>query len=149
MVGLNLGARQVQRAEKAVRIIGRAAVGITAALVLVLLFAAPWVLGWFNLGPEASAAGVVMLRWLCVGYLLQTVTLVYDYAQVGAGDTVSPMLVNLAALWLVQLPLAWALARGIGLGPRSIWASLVLGWGVQAGLMVRRFRAARWQSLQV
>jgi Na+-driven multidrug efflux pump len=149
MVGLNLGASQVQRAEKAVQTIGRLAVGISAALALVLVAFAPWILGWFNLDADSLAPGVVMLRWLCLGYLLQTVTLVYDAAQVGAGDTVSPMLVNLAALWIVQLPLAWILSRVIGLGPQSIWASLVLGWGVQAVLMVWRFRAARWKTMHL
>ena len=149
MVGLNLGAKQIQRAEKAVQTIGRVAVGISAVLMLILIAVAPWILGWFKLEPDALASGVVMLRWLSVGYLLQTVTLVYDAAQVGAGDTVSPMLVNLAALWLVQLPLAWIVSKGIGLGPQSIWASLVLGWAVQAILMVKRFRAARWQAMRL
>jgi Na+-driven multidrug efflux pump len=91
----------------------------------------------------------VMLRWLSLGYLLQTVTMVHDAAQVGAGDTVSPMLVNLAALWLVQLPLAWLLARVLGLGPQGIWWGLVAGWGLQAALMVRRYRAAHWQRVRL
>lgn len=147
MVGLNLGARQVRRAERAVRWIARAAVAVTAGLVLLLLIAAPWVLSWFGLESDALGPGVAMMRWVSLGYLIQAVTLVYDAAQVGAGDTVSPMLVNLAALWLVQLPLAWFLARGMGLGPQGIWWGLIAGWGVQAILMVRRYREARWQKV--
>lgn len=149
MVGLNLGARQVPRAERAVRVINRIALGITASLVLFLLVAAPWVLSWFNLDPEAVAPGATMLRWVALGYLVQTVTLVHDGAQVGAGDTLSPMLVNLASLWLVQLPLAWLLARGVGLGPQGIWWGLIVGWSVQAVMMVGRYKAARWQTIEV
>jgi len=145
MVGLNMGAKQVRRAENAVRWISRVALAISATLALVLMITAPWVLGWFNLEPDALTSGVVMLRWLCLGYLLQTVTWVHEAAQMGAGDTLSPMIVNLVALWLVQLPLVWILARGLSLGPPSIWWGLVVGWGVQAALMVRRYRAARWQ----
>ncbi len=146
MVGLNLGADQVRRAEDAVRRISRVALLISAALALVLGFSAPYVLGWFSLEPEALTSGVVMLRWLCFGYLLQTVTWVYQAAQTGAGDTLSPMIVNMVALWLVQLPLVWVLARGLGLGSQSIWWGLVVGWAVQAALMVKRYRAARWQQ---
>ncbi|MBN1247042.1 MAG: MATE family efflux transporter [Anaerolineae bacterium] len=149
MIGLNLGARQIPRAEKAVRWIVRIALTITAVLVLFLLVAAPWVLSWFGLETEALAPGAAMLRWVALGYLIQTVTLVYDAAQVGAGDTLSPMLVNLASLWLVQLPLAWLLSSIVGLGPHGIWWGLIAGWGTQAFLMVWRYRAARWQSIEV
>lgn len=146
MVGINMGADQIPRAEKAVRWIARVALAITAVLALFLLVAAPWVLSWFKLDLAAMAPGAAMLRWIAVGNLLFTVTLVYDGAQVGAGDTLSPMLVNLAALWLVQLPLAWLLTQVIDLGPQSLWWSLLAGYAVQAALMVKRYRAARWQK---
>jgi Na+-driven multidrug efflux pump len=90
-----------------------------------------------------------MLRWVALGYLIQTVTLVHDAAQVGAGDTLSPMLVNLASLWLVQLPLAWLLSTVVGLGPPGIWWGLIVGWGMQAVLMVKRYQAARWQKQKI
>jgi putative MATE family efflux protein len=62
MVGLNLGARQIPRAESAVRRIARIAVGMTTVLVLFLLIAAPWVLSWFGLEAEALVPGATMLR---------------------------------------------------------------------------------------
>jgi len=146
MVGLNMGAKQVKRAENAVRWISRAALAISATLALILVITAPWVLGWFNLEPNALTSGVVMLRWLCLGYLLQTITWVHEAAQMGAGDTLSPMIVNMVALWLIQLPLVWILSRGLALGSQGIWWGLVVGWAVQAVLMVKRYRAARWQK---
>jgi putative MATE family efflux protein len=149
MTGLNLGARRMERAKQAVRWITYTAVGISAVVMSVLLVGAPRALSWFNLDPASLPAAAVMLRWLSLGYLLQTVTMVHDAAQVGAGDTVSPMLVNLAALWLVQVPLAWLLARVLGLGPQGIWWGLVAGWGLQAALMVRRYRAAHWQRVRL
>jgi len=144
-----MGAQKIARAEKAVRWACLAAVAVTAALVLFLLVAAPWVLSWFGLESTALGPGAAMLRWVSLGYLLQTVTLIYDTAQVGAGDTLSPMLVNLAALWLVQLPLAWLLSRVVGLGPHGIWWGLIAGWGLQAALMVKRFYAARWKTMRL
>ncbi|MGC9468479.1 MAG: MATE family efflux transporter [Anaerolineae bacterium] len=149
MVGLNLGAKQVRRAKRAVRWIAAVGTALTASLVVFLIVAAPWVLSWFNLDPEVVDAGVTMLRWVGLGYLVQAITLVYDSAQVGAGDTLSPMLVNLASLWLVQLPLTWLLARVAGLGPQGIWWGLIIGWTAQAALMVKRYRAARWQTTSI
>jgi len=146
MVGINLGAGQVRRAERAVARINRVAAAISAGLGLILTISAPWLLEQFNLAPDVVPVGVTMLRTLCIGYLLQTVTWVHDGAQAGAGDTLSPMLVNLVSLWLIQLPLVAIIAKVFNLGPAALWWALVVGWTVQAALMVRRFRAAAWQT---
>jgi Na+-driven multidrug efflux pump len=90
-----------------------------------------------------------MLRVLSLGYMAFSLTNVYDFAQAGAGDTVSPMIINLIALWVVQIPLAFFLSRPLGLGANGIWAALVIGWTVQTGLMFWRFRQGRWKLKRI
>ena len=46
------------------------------------------------------------------------------------------MVINLVALWLVQIPLAYLLSRPFGLGAEGIWFALIIGWFVQAALMI-------------
>ncbi|HEY8431475.1 MAG TPA: MATE family efflux transporter, partial [Sandaracinaceae bacterium] len=46
----------------------------------------------------------------------------------GAGDTLVPLLANLAGYYAIGLPLGAALAFGAGLGPEGLW------WGLSAGL---------------
>lgn len=48
----------------------------------------------------------------------------------GLGDTRTPMLVNLAAHWLVGLPVSYTLCFALGWGVRGIW------WGLSLGLIV-------------
>jgi Na+-driven multidrug efflux pump len=84
-----------------------------------------------------------------VGYLAYTLGLVFDMAQAGAGDTLSPMIIILISLWLVQVPLAYLLSRLPGLDVRGIWLALTLGWIIQAMLMRFRFRQGRWKSKQL
>ena len=67
----------------------------------------------------------------------------------GAGDTISPMLINVIALWLVQLPLAYLLSQVLGLGPVGIWWAMVGGWGLQFILMTLRYRQGRWKLKQI
>ena len=71
-----------------------------------------------------------------VGFLLlAAVFQVFDGVQVtasgalrGLHDTRTPMLITLAAYWLVGLPVAWWLAFEAGFGPPGLW------WGLTAGL---------------
>jgi Na+-driven multidrug efflux pump len=103
----------------------------------------------FSDDPHTISTGVHVIRVLAVGYLFFAINFCLDYAQAGAGDTLSPMVINVVALWLVQLPLAYVLSRVLGLGPDGIWLGMVGGWAVQLVLMVLRYRQGRWKYTRV
>jgi Na+-driven multidrug efflux pump len=86
---------------------------------------------------------------LCIGYLAFSVNWVYDAAQAGAGDTTSPMVINLVSLWAIQVPLAFVLSRLTALGANGVWVGLNVGWIVQLGLMWWRYRRGRWKGKRI
>ena len=149
MVGQNLGAKQPTRAARAVNLIASAAV-LSASLLLGLLaiFAEP-VMALFTQDPATITAGVHAIRVLALYRVLMTLGVVMDGGLTGAGDTVSPMVVNFIALWIVQLPVVWLLSTYLGWGVNGIWWGLVIGMGVQALLMTLRFRQGRWQHQRI
>jgi putative MATE family efflux protein len=149
MVGQNLGAGQPQRAERAVNLIARAALVITAVLLGGLALFAPQVMSLFSEDVESVSAGIHIIRVLCLGYLAFTLNSVYDQAQAGAGDTLSPMVINLVALWLIQIPLTFLLSRWLGLGAEGIWLALVISWFAQLALMYWRYRQGHWKSKRI
>ena len=149
MVGQNLGAGQSQRAERAVSLIARAVAGIMVVVLGCLALFAPQVMALFSDDAESVSIGVHIIRVLSLGYLAFALNLVFDTAQLGAGDTVSPMVINLVALWLVQIPLAYLLSRPLGLGAEGIWFALVIGWFVQGALMIWRYRQGHWKLKQI
>jgi len=67
----------------------------------------------------------------------------------GAGDTVTPMLVNLACFWFFKIPIAYVLANGLGLGPRGVFISITAAYAVQAVVSSTLFRRGRWQTKQI
>jgi Na+-driven multidrug efflux pump len=149
MVGQNLGAGRSQRAERAVGLLARAVVGVTVVVLGGLVLFAPQVMALFSEDAESVSIGVHIIRVLSLGYLAFAFNGVYDAAQGGAGDTVSPMVINLVALWLVQIPLAYLLPWAFDLGADGIWFALVLGWFAQAALMLWRYRQGRWKLKQI
>ena len=149
MVGQNLGAGQSQRAERAVSLIARAVAGIMVVVLGCLALFAPQAMALFSDDAESVSIGIRIIRMLSLGYLAFGVNMVFDLAQGGAGDTASPMAINLVALWLAQIPLAYLLSRPFGLGVDGIWLALVIGWFVQAALMIWRYRQGRWKLRQL
>jgi Na+-driven multidrug efflux pump len=102
-------------------------------------------------GAVTLAAWVVVQRILAQipGTGLARVTPAMVGQNLGAGDTLSPMAINLVALWLVQVPLAYLLPLAFDLGANGIWLALVIGWFVQAALMIWRYRRGHWKSKQI
>ena len=110
---------------------------------------APQILTLFSQDAETISVGIYVIRMLSIGYLAYALNLVFDIAQAGAGDTLSPMIINLISLWLVQVPLAYILSQIVDLGANGIWLALVLGWIVQTVLMEVRFRQGRWKLKRI
>ena len=149
MVGQNLGAGKPERAERAVGLVARAATGVMAVMLIGLVVFAPQVMALFSDDPASVYTGARIVRILSLGYLAFAFNGVYDAAQGGAGDTASPMVINLIALWVIQVPLAYVLSRTFGLGADGIWYALVIGWLAQAALMLWRYRQGRWKLTRI
>jgi Na+-driven multidrug efflux pump len=149
MVGQNLGAGKPERAERAVSLIVRLAAGSMVVVMGVLMLLAPQAMALFTDDPHTLSTGTHIIRVLALGYLFYAVNFCLDNAQAGAGDTVSPMLINVISLWLIQVPLAWLLSLFLGLGPDGIWWAMVGGWGIQLILMTLRYRQGRWKLTRI
>ncbi|MGH7703074.1 MAG: MATE family efflux transporter, partial [Gemmatimonadales bacterium] len=93
-----------------------------------------------------TVPGVVALAALLIP--MAGIFQVFDGLQVvsigilrGAGDTRTPMLINVLGFWLFGLPVSWYLGFRTGLGPLGLWWGLVVGLVVVALLLVLRVRA--------
>jgi len=149
MVGQNLGATQPERATRSVSLIARAATLVGGCTLGLLALFAPQVMATFSHDAETISIGAHVIRMLSIGYLGLALNYVFDAAQAGAGDTLSPMVINLISVWLIQVPLAYLLSRLVGLRADGVWLALVLSWILQATLMGLRFRQGRWKLRQI
>lgn len=149
MVGQNLGAGQPARASRAALGIAVGATAIAAMLLGLLALLAEPAFRLFTDDGQTIAVGVSAIGLFALYRVLMTLGMVMDSGLTGAGDTVSPMVINVVALWLVQLPAAWFLSTRLRWGIDGIWAGLVIGMAAQALLMTGRFRQGRWQMARL
>src|SRR5438046_10608243 len=67
----------------------------------------------------------------------------------GAGDTVTPTIVNLFGFWLLEIPLAWWLALRAGFASNGVFFSIVIAEAAIAVAGVLLFRRGRWKLQKI
>ncbi|OFW46489.1 MAG: hypothetical protein A3J29_19405 [Acidobacteria bacterium RIFCSPLOWO2_12_FULL_67_14b] len=93
-----------------------------------LFFAIPHVLiGLFTKDPAVLSVGTSLLRLAAVFQLFDGIQGVITGTLRGLGDTRTPMIVNLAAHWLLGLPVSYTLCFVLGWGVWGLWIGLSLG----------------------
>ena len=127
---------------------------LMVALCLVLL--PEWLVGIFTSGGGAGAEaarirdlGVVLLRFVALYCLFDTVNLIYSAALEGAGDTRFVMaVVGSLSLGLMVIP-TYVGIRFLGLGLFEVWALIVLYLFTMAAVFLFRYRGGKWKGMSV
>ncbi|MBN1314572.1 MAG: hypothetical protein JXA42_03860, partial [Anaerolineales bacterium] len=107
------------------------------------------IMAFFSNDKDTIAIGIAIIRFSGIGFFCSCLSRVLDGIQSGAGDTTSPMIINLLAIWLVQIPLAILLPRIFDLDSTGIWLALATGWIVQAIMLGMRVKQGRWKNVQI
>jgi putative MATE family efflux protein len=146
LVGQNLGARKPERAERSVWVATKYNVAFLGVIgVLLVVFPAPLV-GIFTDDAAALRYGADCLRIYGYGFGLYAVGLIMLQAFNGAGDTITPTWLNAICFWLLQLPLAYALAEGVELGPDGVFWAAAIAESLLAVCAWWVFRRGTWKT---
>jgi len=99
----------------------------------------------FSDDPEVIRYGTHCLRILGLGFPLSAIGIIISQAFNGAGDTTTPTVINLVCFWLIQIPLAYWLAKGIDFGPNGAFVAMVVAEGLLTAMSVVLFRRGNWK----
>lgn len=149
LVGQNLGARQIERAEQSVWRASFSSAAFLSVIGIAFLMGARPLVAFFTPDQEVLGYGVTYLRIVSLGFPFYAFGMVAMQSFNGAGDTRTPTLINLFVFWLIQIPLAWLLSHYTGLGPTGVFVTLTLGFSIFAVTSVVLFRRGRWKRVQV
>ena len=131
LAGQNLGVGQKSRAKQSV-VWALAYAGVASLLVGAIFLVIPdRVASLFNSDPDFVAQAATWLQVLAVGYFSMNAVQVFTQAFNTTGDTFAPMVIMLSTMWLVEIPLAFALANLTGLGEFGV------PWAIVTGMTVR------------
>ena len=149
IVGQNLGAERPERAAKAVWRTGFYNMMFLGAIgVFFIVFATP-VVRLFVSDPEVVRIAAAALRTLSCGNVGYAYGMVMLQAFNGAGDTITPTIVNLFGFWVLELPLAWWLAVPMNLRGQGAFLSIVIAECSIAAASMVLFRRGRWMRQKI
>lgn len=149
LVGQNLGAGEPERARRSVWTIARYNAAFLMPVGAICVVAPGFFVGFFTQEPAALAYAADCLRIVSIGFVMFAFGMVAVQAFNGAGDTTTPMLVNLASFWLFKIPCAYFLAQVAGWGPRGVFLAITLAYSVQSLVAAWLFRRGKWQKRTV
>ncbi len=146
LVGQNLGAGQPRRAERSAWRAARYNAIFLSIVGVGMIAFAPWLTSLFSDDPEVMRWGTSCLRILGIGFPMYAVGEILVQAFNGAGDTYTPVVLNLICFWAVQIPLAWWLADSLGFGPDGVFWAIVIAETMVTILSIIVFRTGRWKT---
>jgi putative MATE family efflux protein len=149
LVGQNLGAGKPERAERSVWIAGLYNTAFLLGVMALFLWKAEPIVALFSAEPEVQRMGALCLRVVSYGYAFYAWGMVLVQAFNGAGDTVTPTWINLFCYWLLQIPVAWVLARSLGHGPLGVFLAITIAESVIAVVGLVAFRRGGWKRKEV
>ena len=126
MVGQNLGAHKPDRAVRAVYLTAFYN-AIYMALIAAIFIGFPnAIVSIFTSDPSVAYTAVSCLRIVGYGNVCYAFGMVLVQAFNGAGDTVTPTLINLIGFWMCEVPLAYLLAFRLHFAVRGVFAAIPL-----------------------
>ena len=146
MVGQALGAKNPDRAERAVWQAGFYNMIFLGIVGLLFVLFAPQIIWLYTDVPEVAKYGVDCLRIVAYGFLFYAYGMVLGQSFNGAGDTWTPTILNLFVFWFWEIPLAYVLSVRFGMGPRGVFVAITIAFSTLAVASALVFRRGKWKA---
>ena len=149
LVGQNLGAAQPQRASDSAWYTARLNIAwMFLVSIVLILFSEFWV-GFFSAQPNVVNYASQALIVVSYGFASYALGMVMVNAINGAGDTYTPIYINLLCFWLIEIPLAYALAHYTTLAHTGVYWSIVIAETLLALFALAVFKRGKWKTKTV
>jgi putative MATE family efflux protein len=149
LVGQNLGAKQMQRAEESVYITAKYNAIFMSFVTILFVFFSNSIIRIFTKDEAIIVHGVQSLRIIGAGFIFYGIGMVMTQALNGAGDTKTPTIINFICFWLFQIPLGYLLAKGLDLRSTGAFIAVPVAETMIALLAWYYFRKGKWKEVKL
>lgn len=148
MIGQNLGAKLVSRAEKSAQTATVIVSVVTIVFSFVFFFAAKPLVSIFSSDIQVVTAAALYLKIMAISQLFMGFEIVFEGAFAGAGDTFPPMIVSIIGTAL-RIPLAIIFVSSFNWGYQGIYWAITITTVLKGVVIFIWFKLGRWKLKQV
>jgi putative MATE family efflux protein len=149
LVGQNLGAGNIERAEQSVWKCSKLNLYFLGAISVVFFLLADRLIMLFNGEENVVYFGMLALQYICSGYIFFAYGMVIGQSFNGAGDTRTPTIINFFLYWMLQIPLAYLLAVYFDFGPKGVFTAVVVTEVFLSVVYVWFFKKGKWKTVEI
>jgi putative MATE family efflux protein len=145
LVGQNLGAKKIRRAEQAVWLTARYNVIFLASVTGIYILFSHQLAGFFTDLEDVKNVAAQGLWVVALGYIFFAIGMVLTQAFNGAGDTKTPAWINIVVLLCMEVPLAYFLAFSLELESLGVFISIAFCHSFHALVSLYFFKKGKWK----
>ncbi|RYJ53061.1 MATE family efflux transporter [Flavobacterium petrolei] len=149
LVGQNLGAKKVERAEKSVFTTAKYNVIFMATITVITLVFSSSLISFFTNDLIIQKIAVEALQTMCLGYVFYGIGMVLINTFNGAGDTWTPTMINFFGFWLFQIPLAYLLSKYYKMGPTGVFIAIPIAETAITLASIVLYKRGKWKRIEV
>jgi putative MATE family efflux protein len=149
LVGQNLGAKKPERAEQAVWRTGFYNMLFLGSVGVFFVLMAEPIVRLFTQDPAVVPLAATCLRIVSYGNIGYAYGMVMMQAFNGAGDTVTPTIVNFFGFWVLEIPLAYWLAIPMRLHSNGVYIAIVIAECSIAAASAVLFKRGKWKGQKI
>jgi Na+-driven multidrug efflux pump len=144
LVGQAMGGRRPDLARRAANNAAAQATVLMTLGALLFWFGGEALMRLFTDDPALVGLGTISLQVLALSQPFWGLSQVMSGSLRGGGDTRYPMWVTMAGMWLLRLPIGYAVGILAGFGLPGVYSSSLIDALFRSFMNIRRFRQAPW-----
>jgi putative MATE family efflux protein len=149
LVGQNLGAGLPDRAEKSVYRSAFLNMIFLGIVTIVFYTLAGPIVRIYTDDPAVLESGMQCLKIVSLGYIFYAYGMVIIQSFNGAGDTLTPTILNVFGFWLFQIPFAYLMAIVLEFETTGAYIAIVTAESAMAIVAIIIFRRGKWKHVKI
>ena len=148
IVGQNLGARKIERAEKAVHTAYIAGAIISLLIAILFLGFPEKIISIMTSDPKVIDMGALYLRITTSSLIFMALEIITQGGFNGSGNTLPPMCFNIV-FTLMRIPLAYFLAINLKMSIAGVWWAINISSILKGASVALWFRLGHWKKKHI
>ncbi len=150
LVGQNIGAKRIDRAEQVAKTSAKLSFIVLSILGILLFIFAKDISVLFIPGHEAvTNIATMFIKIMALSFGFVGVQIVLDGVLIGAGNTFTTMILTIISLWLLRVPLAYFLSGYTKLNENGIWWAFPIANIIALLFTYLWYKKGRWKEKEI